>query len=709
MGSGVKKGHESFTVAPADNSPADTSPTNEPTQTSVGNVGTPLGEGTAEPTGHGLAPAAVSVQAQQKVGLLVSQLQTEDLAAGSGQSVDPQQMPAGATLATPAEVIEAQTAFTAALHTVHQTAPGELSPDDLDTLIKAEDTLASVWCPQVAQQHAEAVAQARLSVDEIIASHPDQSLAWVTTNAHKLPPEASGSHLSLSQTAQLIRKSTAPSEYQYLSDLATNRQLEASTLTEAHNDLAELNSGDLHGPIESMGTAAEVSDWIAAAHAYVDSKNLVTQWNHEPVVMEPYEFTDISSNHLEATFRKKAKTVPLGTLREAAISNGMEPTAAKVATRAQVQNWLLASTAPGGGTATKTAIMHQISPKLTPPLKPQAPTTAVTPPAGHTTAHLQSPVSGLAGNGHWAAGHKSLVASLKHQASALRDLPARPDAGQVQQWQFTPGPQMNLGGAHTKSVLTAPDGSHWLFKPDRHGGARAIAEAAASTVLHRAGIPTVPVFSQKVNGKHGAIQPLLAGASQMSADPKQWSQADVDAIVRFHTAAWLVGNHDAKHDNMLRTPSGGLVPIDHGQAFKYFGEDTLSSSYHPNGSFGAREPLWITLYTAAKTGGLAPGVRIRASAATPTIQAIEAIPDDEYRSTISPVAKAGASRDQIHWSTTMKKRAAKAAGTAAPTPDQIAEQFIQHAVDRKRSIRKTFLDFFTAEGLTDSDLLTKVA
>src|SRR5699024_12240809 len=120
------------------------------------------------------------------------------------------------------------------------------------------------------------------------------------------------------------------------------------------------------------------------------------------------------------------------------------------------------------------------------------------------------------------------------------DLPARPDPAQVASWSFGSGPTMSLGGAHTKSIHTAPDGSHWMFKPDKHGGARATADVTANTILHRVGIPTVPVYQRKLGNKPGTIQPLVTGATPIPDKPDQWSQADVVAIARYHAAAWVV-------------------------------------------------------------------------------------------------------------------------------------------------------------------------
>ena len=108
--------------------------------------------------------------------------------------------------------------------------------------------------------------------------------------------------------------------------------------------------------------------------------------------------------------------------------------------------------------------------------------------------------------------------------------------------------------------------------------------------------PDFDPLGPKVGGQLGSIQPLVSGASSLPSDPKAWSQAEVDAVVRYHVAAWAVGDHDGNHTNILRTPSGGLLPVDQGQAFKFYGSDRLDASYHPNGSYGAAPPVFHQAY-----------------------------------------------------------------------------------------------------------------
>ncbi len=216
------------------------------------------------------------------------------------------------------------------------------------------------------------------------------------------------------------------------------------------------------------------------------------------------------------------------------------------------------------------------------------------------------------------------------------------------------------------------------------------------------------MYVKRLGGKVGSIQPLVAGATQLPADPGSWSQADVDSIVRYHVAAWAVGDHDGNHTNVLRTPSGGLLPVDHGQAFKFYGRDRLDVGYHPNGRYGAPPPVFHQAYLAAQSGSLAPGVTIRPEAALPVIRALERIPDAQYRAILRPVAALGV-KDGVAWVGPMREAARKRLKKTDVTDDEVAEEFLRHACERKASVRRAFAGFFTALGFASGDKLAKVA
>ncbi|MFJ9631604.1 hypothetical protein ACIRU8_28240 [Streptomyces sp. NPDC101175] len=197
---------------------------------------------------------------------------------------------------------------------------------------------------------------------------------------------------------------------------------------------------------------------------------------------------------------------------------------------------------------------------------------------------------------------QALVANLQQVKATTQDVPARIDSDVVGSWSFGPGKAVNLGGTYAKSLHDAPDGSTWLFKADKDGGAIAHAESAASHALSLGGLPSVPVYVKKVEGKSGSVQPMLKDTHHFASGPKDWSQSEVDAIVRSHVGAWMVGDYDGHQANVLRTASGGLVRCDLGQAFKHYGQDKLALGYAPSGG-GSYDPVHQKLYQAALSGG----------------------------------------------------------------------------------------------------------
>jgi hypothetical protein len=307
------------------------------------------------------------------------------------------------------------------------------------------------------------------------------------------------------------------------------------------------------------------------------------------------------------------------------------------------------------------------------------------------------------------AQHAKLVQALAQHASVSAEVPKAVDPKIVAAHDFGTGTSAAaMGGMHTKSVHTGPDGGKWLFKPDHQGGgARAAAEVAASRIYQAAGLPAVPVYTATVAGKTGVVQPLVKNAAPLVAIASSWTQAEVDSIVRQHVASWVMGDHDANPNNILKTSSGGLIPVDGGQSFKHYGEDKLTMSYQPNGKFGALPPAHHIAYQTALADNLAPGVKIKPSVAHPVIKKLEAIPDSQWRAMLHATAHQGAKTPGIAWVPAMRKRAAAKHGIPVEKvqPTQVAEAFLDHACERKAGLRVAFADFFTKELKLDGDIL----
>lgn len=424
------------------------------------------------------------------------------------------------------------------------------------------------------------------------------------------------------------------------------------------------------------------------------------------------------------SFRAWAKDQKIGDLRALAEELGMDATTAKGLTRAQLQNFALghlsasaqatyeksaAQTAKWKAAAAEAAAAAATLPKKITPNPKNALQTmaakkaaAAEPPAQPGPAIVSSSTKGKG----FAEKRAAMAAGLAHMAAAMAVTGDRPTVDEVKGLNLSETAAPVHGGVHTKKFFKDEKGRVWMFKPTVPS--RAEAEQAAAELFHRAGLPSVPVVAHKVGGKAGSIQPIVPHTGTIDPHPGSWTQADVDAMVRIHVASWMVGDHDGKADNLLRTPGGGILAIDQGQAWKFVGRDRLDVDYHPNSSFGVSPPVYHQAYKAAKGGKLAAGVKVRPEAAVPVIAAFEAIPDNTLRTMMRPLAERGVA-DQLEWLAPMRDKAKKAYKTTSPTPKQIADTFIEQVVERKKNLRKDFVTFFSGLGFDGADNVAEVA
>jgi hypothetical protein len=281
--------------------------------------------------------------------------------------------------------------------------------------------------------------------------------------------------------------------------------------------------------------------------------------------------------------------------------------------------------------------------------------------------------------------------ALMHFAASA--VPGRRPSAEVEALALKPVSDLSVGGAHTKRFYEDEGGGRWMFKPDKGvAAAAAHAEACAALVTAHGGTPSVPVYVRAVGSTTGSLQPMLPKATPLSSDMSALSQHNVDAIVRSHVGAWLVGDHDAKPDNVVRTGSGGLVPVDHGQAFKFYGSDELSMSYNPNHAFNEDRTLYQKLYRAHAKVKLAPGVSVRPEVALGAVTRYEQLPDEQLRGMLRPVARAGTTQ-RASWYAAMAARAGTRLGHT-PSDAEVEEEFLSHAVERKKGLRAAFTAFF---------------
>jgi hypothetical protein len=421
-----------------------------------------------------------------------------------------------------------------------------------------------------------------------------------------------------------------------------------------------------------------------------------------------------------ANFRAWAKQQPMAQLRALAVKEGAGSAAeVKKLTRAQVQNYLIGTYDVSAKLAYNNSIAKAASAPTPSAVKvvgaaPNGAASAATSAGVAASKPSSSPKpSGagmkLPGTSNFGAKQAAMAQGLQSLAAALNAMPDRPSKEEVAGLKLTETSAPVSGGAHSKAFYKDEKGRVWMFKPDNSGGgARATAEAAASELFHRVGLPSVPVYSRKVGShKKGSLQPIVNGTKNLESSPTSWSQADVDSMVRYHVASWMAGDHDGNSTNVLRTAGGGVVAVDLGQAWKFVGRDKLDVDYHPNSSFGS-VPVYHQAYKASQSGALATGVKVRPEAALPVIQAFEHMPDAEFRELVRPYAEEGVKAD-LPWKGPMAKVAKTKYSTTAPSEAQIVESFLETVVARKQTLRKDFMTFFAGMGFEGSTTLEAVA
>ncbi|MEX2621916.1 MAG: hypothetical protein WD250_17010, partial [Egibacteraceae bacterium] len=628
----------------------------------------------------------------------------------------------GGWQATPTQVAEAMAGLNQSLTDLYAPAWSGGKPDDgggLQAVLDAEATLAGAQCDEMGDSLATVKAAGAGLVSKQLDALPPTARNTMIGHAvaHALDQgaitEAQAAWLDRPSQLALLRAPTDPTVRQQLQTLAADRHEQVATAKTAAAAAAAA------GPIPVDAAAATIVAWSKAHADAATATQAVGEWAHQTpdpkavadAVGAPVAAWQVTGQLATDTkpWRTWAKGQPLPTLRAAAKQLGMDTAGA---TRAQIQNYIAASWDPA---LSKAEVQSAAANNLKKKAKPPPPTATPANSGGHSTpgpatataAHAAKP-AGTSAAGSWAAKHANVVAALKAHQAVTADVPAYQTPEQVAGLQLSAGHKAAVGGMHPKTFHTDQDGATWLHKPDSKGGARAAAEAAAARVHNLAGVRTPPVYVRNVDGKVGSLQPWIPNAGPLSTSPTQWSQADVDSIVRFHVAGWVCSNYDGNPANVLRTPTGGLTPIDHGQAFRYFGQDRLAVDYDPNGqSYGQPPPVFVTAYKAAAAGNLGPGVRVRPEAAIPTIKAFESIPDAALRAELAPVATEGV-KAGLGWVASMRKAAQKRTGKTNVSDAEVAEEFLDHVVARKNGLRDAFAGMFSAAGL-DVKGLTKVA
>jgi hypothetical protein len=100
------------------------------------------------------------------------------------------------------------------------------------------------------------------------------------------------------------------------------------------------------------------------------------------------------------------------------------------------------------------------------------------------------------------------------------------------------------------------------------------------------------VVAAEFEGIPGTVQPFIkCDAAHL---PGHWelTPSIVKDIVLEHVADWIGSQHDSHIGQWVVTEDNRWICTDKEQGWKYFGKDSLSTSYHPNAVYGERPPLY---------------------------------------------------------------------------------------------------------------------
>lgn len=245
------------------------------------------------------------------------------------------------------------------------------------------------------------------------------------------------------------------------------------------------------------------------------------------------------------------------------------------------------------------------------------------------------------------------ASSKKLVLPPIPPMSALSDAGQA---------QTKLGGNKPKRFLKDAAGALFLHKLDaeriRAAGGE-VASRIAALVAGPGGF--VPVKAVEQDGDWSTVQPMVPDAKQLNTDVTSLSKDQLKQLARERVIDWVVANHDSKPGNFITTPDGTVLGIDKEQAFKFIGQDELSTDYKPNPS----EPIHNLLYKAYAAGKL----DLDLEDALPAIQAVENTSDEDWEAAIQPYLDA--------------------------LPASKRKEVKQAILDRKHNVRKDFEKFYS--------------
>lgn len=251
-----------------------------------------------------------------------------------------------------------------------------------------------------------------------------------------------------------------------------------------------------------------------------------------------------------------------------------------------------------------------------------------------------------------------------------------------------------LGGVSGARVYKDHKGVEWIVKVPGgwHGTSKAYSnskflsdlDVATSRIQNRAGLPVPAVHKTTVDGRIASVQKMYSRSKPAFPDNKpnlaHMEYAEVVEVQKNMVLDWLLSNHDAHTANFLQTDKG-VVGIDKGQAFKYFGKDKLTPAFGSdlNPPLAPNAPVYSTLMK-QHIDGKGNLLSFNEGELAKTIQRIQGIPDAEYKDMLRPYAEQAASVGLL--------------AKFSDKPNNV-NAFLQAAVDRKNNLTQDFASLQT--------------
>lgn len=252
-----------------------------------------------------------------------------------------------------------------------------------------------------------------------------------------------------------------------------------------------------------------------------------------------------------------------------------------------------------------------------------------------------------------------------------------------------------MAGVSGAQVYEDKDGGKWLVKVPGgiNGNSKAYSnnkflvdlDVATSRIQHLAGLPTPSINAVNLpNGKQASVHKMYSRVEDMypsEFDINKLSSDDLLQIQRSMVLDWLISNNDAHSGNFLRTDKG-VIGIDKGQAFKYFGKDKLSPNFGSdvNPPLSPNVPVYSHLMHQEIDYGGGYMHNFNEGELHTEIERIQNIPDDKYKDLLRPYAIQAAAMGLLNYP-------GKKYGE---TPN--VEKFLAAAVERKNNLAKDFAD-----------------